>query len=627
MSLEAASSERVATARRADLASLVSTRARAAVCVGVIGIAALLAHVAIVTAYKGPWIFDDELGYQKLAQSLAATGHFALFGKTGLTYSPLYPVILAPLYWLHLDGTQVYAWSKVVNCVLMALSVLPVYKIARFVLTPGRAVVATALSAIAPLMLYSNVEMSENVTYPVALFAVWAALVAIREPSWKHDALVVALCVLAVAARIQLVVILPAVFVAVVLEAALRTRRVRAVVRTAGGEHWLLAAATGVGALLALAAYVGTAVLSVTGQYSEQRGFPSPPPLAFLHLVAAHLAGIDMALGIIPFAGTLAAAYLWVRGGRSRDVTTFAALALSLTAFLVVLVAYTAYGNAHAYGSTDLPRIHERYLIYVLPLFIIAMVATTAFPRSRSMLKLGLAAGLVAGLLPIAIPYRYVINGTVAADTFGLTVFVARAADGGAKALQHATVAAVVYALCLGLVYALARPNTVLLVVATAGILLFIGSKAQTLMNVGARAATAHTLPATRHWVDAAGPTKGVVVLENARRQRRHDLAVAETAFYNLSISRLYYVCTPLLFNQFGEIKATIARGGTVTTTSEPLRADYVVAPQDAGVVGRVVAADRPGRLVLVRPENGVLRIAPAGRRAWACAPPRRSSS
>jgi hypothetical protein len=150
MSVDAASTERVGSEHRRRAASLVATPARAAVCVGVIGLAAFLAHVAMVSAYKGPWIFDDELGYQKLAQSLAETGHFALFGKQGLTYSPLYPVILAPLYRLHLNGTQVYEWSKVVNCLLMAASVLPVYKIARFVLAPGRAVVGGARAGVGP---------------------------------------------------------------------------------------------------------------------------------------------------------------------------------------------------------------------------------------------------------------------------------------------------------------------------------------------------------------------------------------------------------------------------------------------------------------------------------------------
>jgi hypothetical protein len=584
--------------------------------VGAIAVAALVAHILIGGAYHGPWVFDDELGYRELAQSFATTGHFALFGKRGLTYSPLYPVLLSPLYRFHLSGTEAYQWTKVVNALLMASSLFPIYKISRFVLAPPRAVIATALCALAPLMLYSSLEMSENLGFPIAMFALWAILVAIRSPSWQHDAIVIALCILAVSARLQLVVLLPAAFLAVAVSAALRGGGIRRAAVSTAREHWLLTAATAGGVLLAIAAFAGTAVLSLTGQYSIQRNLPTPPPGRLAHLIVAHVAGLDLALGVIPFAGTLVATYLWARRRSRPDVAAFAALAGAFTSLLVVLVSFTAYQQT---AGGDQPRIHERYLIYVLPFFIIAMVATTAVARSRRMLRIGLLAGVIAGVLPITIPYHSMMNGTIAADTFGLTVFVNRAADGDVMALKSAALIAVVYALCLGMIYALVRPNTVLLVAATAGILVFIGVKVQSLLDVGARAATAHTLPATRNWVDAAGPTKPVVVLENPRRQRRLDLANAETAFYNLSVSRLYYVCSPLLLDTFGEIKAQIDPRGLVLDGSSPLRATYLVAPRGTGVVGRVVASDLPGGLDLIRPERGVVRVAPSGRAAWRC--------
>jgi hypothetical protein len=582
----------------------------------VIAFATFASHLLIGAGYHGPWVFDDELGYRELARSFATTGHLALFGKRGLTYSPLYPVLLSPLYRFHLSGTEVYQWTKVVNALLMASSLFPIYKISRFVLAPPRAVIATALSALAPLMLYSSLEMSENLAFPLAMFTLWAILVAIRSPSWQHDSIVLGLCLLAAAARLQLVVLLPAAFVGVVVTRALRGEGVKGTVRGIAREHWLLTAATFGGSLLAVAAYAGTAALSLAGQYGAQTRWPAPPPERLAHLIVAHVAGLDLALGVIPFAGTLVAAYLWVRRRFRPDVNAFAALALALTSFLVVLVAFTGYQQS---AGSDLPRIHERYLIYVLPLFIIAMVATTAFVRSRAMLRIGLLAGLIAGVLPVTIPYHSMMNGTIAADTFGLTVFVRRAPDGEVQALKSAALIAVVYALCLGLIYAFLRPNTVLLVAATAGILVFIGVKVQTLLDVGARAATAHTLPATRNWVDAAGPTGKVVILENPRRQRSLDLANAETAFYNLSVSKLYYVCSPLLLEQFGEVKVNLDRSGVVRDGSDPLRTDYLVAPRGSGVQGGVVAADIPGRLELLRPEQGVVRIAPSARAAWRC--------
>jgi hypothetical protein len=587
----------------------------------VIAVAALVAHVLIGNGYHGPWVFDDEIGYRALARSFGTTGHLALFGKGGLTYSPLYPVILSPLYRFHLSGTEAYQWTKVVNALLMVSSLFPIYKISRFVLAPPRAVIATALSALAPLMLYSSLEMSENLAFPVAMFSLWAILVAIRTPSWQHDAIVLCLCVLAAATRLQLVILLPAAFVAVLATLALTGGGMRRTALGTARQHWLLTAATIGGMLLAVAALAGTAALSLAGQYSWQRRLPTPPPERLAHLIVAHVAGLDLAVGVIPFAGTLAAAYLWTRRRSRPDVNAFAVLALAATSFLVILVAFTGYQQT---AGGDQPRIHERYLIYVLPLFIISMVATTTFPRSRKMLRLGLLAGVIAGVLPVTIPYHSMMNDTVGVDTFGLTLFVNPAPDGGVMALPNAALIAIAYALCLGIIYALLRPNTVLLIAATAGVLVFIGVKVQTLLDVGARAATSHTLPATRNWVDAAGPTGHVVILEsaplkNARRQHKLALANTETAFYNLSVSKLYYVCSRELLEQFGEIKVRVDSRGVVLDGSGPVHATYVVAPRGSGVVGRVVAANIPGRLVLLRPERGIVRIAPTGRARWRC--------
>ena len=104
----------------------------------------------------------DELGYERMAQSFAHTGHFSLFGKGGLAYSPLYPIVLSPIYALTSSMHTAYEWAKVENAVLISLSVFPVYGIARFVLPRGRSIGVAALSLLAPLMLYSGFEMSRE---------------------------------------------------------------------------------------------------------------------------------------------------------------------------------------------------------------------------------------------------------------------------------------------------------------------------------------------------------------------------------------------------------------------------------------------------------------------------------
>src|SRR5438552_196834 len=97
-----------------------------------------------------------------LAQSLGQTGHLALFGKQGLSLSPLYSVVLAPIYALGASAPTAYEWIKIVNALLMSLSIVPIYMIARFVLPRRASLVVTGLSALAPLMYYSALVMSEN---------------------------------------------------------------------------------------------------------------------------------------------------------------------------------------------------------------------------------------------------------------------------------------------------------------------------------------------------------------------------------------------------------------------------------------------------------------------------------
>jgi hypothetical protein len=608
----------VRTASLGRATGLISTRTRVALCLLLIAAGTLAARIWLVSRYQGPWVFDDELGYRRLAQSLGTTGHLALFGKPGLTYSPLYPLIIAPLYRFHLSGLGVYHWTKVVNCVLMTAALLPIYKIARFVLPRGRATVATALSALAPLVLYSTLEMSENAAYPICLFTLWAMLVAIRKPTVGHDALLLVLCALSIAARVQFIVLVPAAFLAVLVDAFVQAGGVRSATARVIREHRLLVYATLAGVVLALAATAGTKVLSLTGQYSQQLSLPTPSPWELTKLVVQHVAGLDIAVGVIPFAGTLVAAYLWIRQPTRREATAFAAMSLVVTGLLVVVVAFAAYGQSHASGSRDLPRIHERYLIYVLPLFVISMLATTAIPRSRQMLRIGLVAAVIAGLLPAVIPYGTVVNNTAAADTFGLSPFVRLSPGGGVEALKHATLAVAAYATCLALLYALARPNVAIVVAAVAALFVYVSTTEQGLLNVGARSATAF-MPAKLNWVDAAEPNHGVAILESARIGRRKEIATEETAFFNLSVARLYYPCSHVLLTQFGEVPVRLDKGGTWRGPEEPVHAAYVVAPIGSGVIGSVIAVNKQGGQVLLRPRGGVLRVAPGRRRLWKC--------
>ena len=111
-----------------------------------IALVSALIRIVLVSQVHGPWIFMDELGYQRLAQSIGQTGHLALFGKSGLSYSPLYPLVLSPIYALGASAPTAIRAIKIVNAVLISLAVFPSYKIARFVLPRRPSLLVAGLS-------------------------------------------------------------------------------------------------------------------------------------------------------------------------------------------------------------------------------------------------------------------------------------------------------------------------------------------------------------------------------------------------------------------------------------------------------------------------------------------------
>ena len=585
------------------------TVATAAALVGLAAASAAL-HAVLVGWVHGPFVFMDELGYERMAQSFAHTGHFSLFGKSGLAYSPLYPVVLSPIYVLTSSMHTAYEWAKVENTVLFSLSVFPVYAIARFVLPRGRSIGVAALSLVAPLMLYSGFEMSESLAYPLCLVAMWTMLRAVRHPSLRNDALVLAAIALGSLARLQLVVLVPAALTAVLLVALARPeppeRRLRAMWR-AVSEHRLLFGFVGVALVGGLArTAMNGGNLPLAGRYANV-GTSHASPLRVFELFFQHLAELDFAVGVIPFVAALLAGYALVRFGFPRKGLVFGSVAVASTVWLLIEVAL----DAAAFDATsarprtrsafvDLPRIHERYLIYLVPFFLVALFVALDLRRPRLPAPRHLvAAAVAAALLPALIPFGTVINGTSAIDSFALQLFGTTRA-GQAVPVTHATTLIVALSALLAVVYLLAAsrrlpPMAAVLITAVA----FLGlSTLEIGKQVTPVARTELALPAHADWVDRIVGSHGTVSLLGGAGTR--TAAVRETAFWNASIARVYYTCRASFGADFGE--QPLVAGSAIRTR-------YAVVPASLADSGRVVARDPEGKLTLVAPTNGTLRI------------------
>jgi len=575
--------------------------------VALLGLAAIsiLLRALLVSQVHGPKVFMDELGYERMSQSFAQTGHFSLFGKGGLAYSPLYPLVLSPIYALTSSAHTAYEWAKAENAVLLSLSVFPIYLIARTVLSRGRAIGVAALSLVAPLMIYSSFEMSEALAYPLCLAAIWAMLHAVRRPSLRNDALLLATIVLASAARLQLVVLLPAALTAVILIALLHpveSSRSRALLR-AISEHLLLFGTVGVALVAVL---VRTAMnggnLPLAGRYANVGGAHASPQRV-LELFFEHLGELDYAVGVIPFAAALLAGYVLVRLGFPRRALMFASVALATTFWVLLEVAldaaaFDSTSNRPRSGFVDLPRIHERYLIYVMPFFFVVLVAALPLLRQKAVRRTHLAFAAVAALLPALIPFGTVINNTIGIDSFALHAFGRATKSGGIVPIAHATSLILVLSALLAAVYLVAAwwPAPPLAVVLTVTALLWASTlelKSQTgsfpLRKVG--------LPAHADWVDRVVGAHGEVSLVGGGRAA--PVALRETAFWNESIQRVYYTCEPAFGSDFGD--SQVPAGGVATR--------YAVVPAAFASSGRVLARDAAGKIVLLAVPGGQLHI------------------
>jgi hypothetical protein len=589
-----------------------------------LGVAALsiLVRIHLASRLNAPTVFGDELGYTKLAQSIGHSGRMALFDNPGLSYSPLYSLVISPIYAFGASPTSAYSVAKIVNAFLMTLAILPTYKIARFVLPRSLSAGVAAISLLAPLMSYSVFTISENVAYPACLLSLWAMIAAVRTPSVKADAILLGSIFLATTARVQLIVLLPVALTALLLAAILGRRpdeRLRGSLARAVRQHSLVFILTGVGVLAAGAGAIGRYdALSVLGRYSVVGRSGWPDPWHFLNVLIQHLAGLVIAVQIVPFVGTLVAAIVFVRArSRLKDHVAFAAVSASAAMWLLLEVSFNAAVFDHV-GGGDVPRIHERLLIYLVPLFLVGLFAAYRVARRTASPRVFLVAACVTALLPLAIPFGTVVNFTVTYDSPGFNPF-AQVVSSYLVPRPHATVEAFWIAATMSFVYVYVRTRLRAIVVLMLFLFIFVSTSALTRIE-GVSNQDRSVLPEHVGWVDRAKPA-GDVILVASQDPATQEL---ETAYFNSSIKRVYTICRGTFGPEFGEKRLTVDRSGRMRGPSGRVAAPYVVGRVGLGLRGRVVARNRPGHEVLVAPQDGQVRVAAGTRPAPECTGRRR---
>ncbi len=562
--------------------------------VGAIVVVSSGVRIALAHRVVTPWIMVDELVYSELAKSFAAHGHFLVRGVPSNGYGFVYPALIAPAFRLFGSVPRAYAVAKDINAVVMSLAAVPAYLLARRLVAPVPALVAAALSLAIPSLLYTGMLMTENAFYPLFLLTMLVLVMTLERPTALRQLLLLALCGLGFATRAQAIAFVPAVLTAPVLHGLVerdlrcRLRRFTTLYGIVGGAAVL--------ALLATAAR-GRSPLALLGAYraAAHSGYTAS---GVLHYLLWHLAELDLYVGIVPLAALLV---LWLAPRSASPASrAYAAATLPVVVFFLAEVA--------AFASTESARIEERNDFYLVPLLLVALVGLgerSVIPRGRRPV---LAAALVAGALPVAVPFARFVNPSAVSDTFGLLPWWWLQDQGiHFGALR---VVALAIGLAAGAAFAVVPPRFALgFAVLAAGFFvcssLIVENGRHGIHRTAVGSLWAGIRVAHPDWIDrAVGRDASVAFVWHYTGETR---PLWNDEFFNRSVTDVYTVDGPDAAD--GGLPETPVRelpGGTLATTARTPRVGYAVSYTD--IAGTPIARDPGIGLVLYR-VNGPLVV------------------
>jgi len=354
----------------------------------------------------------------------------------------------------------------------------------------------------------------------------------------------------------------------------------------------------------------GRSVSSLLGAYGDlAHGYPA---VATARWAVEHVFDLALYLGLLGGAATpvaVASLYRGARAGASNDAAFLATFVSAAVTGILVVAAFSA-------SQFGLGRLHDRYLFYIVPLWLVVLVAWVArgAPRSRPS---ALTASFLFVVFVLVMPYGHLVvaDGAKMFDGTGTAVF-ATLGDwltrshgiSGRWALVAASLAA-----ALWVVVVPRRLAWTLLPVVAASFVAGGAIMWKRTIDDSNKGVFADQSVSTRAWVDRAVPKNAsvalVTVYAGACLNRVTRYSFLFTEFFNERIEHVPYVGVGLTVGPPTH-QLHVAQDGTlVTGAGAPLAARYVVVPHGVGVRGRRLAVGTVASLVLWRTAAGIVQI------------------
>jgi hypothetical protein len=306
------------------------------------------------------------------------------------------------------DRETAYAFYKVMNALLFALAAVPIFLVARRLLTPWWSFGVATLSIAIPSSMYVTVVMTESTAYLAYSLAVYAIVLALERPTVLRQVAVLVTIGVAYETRAQFAVLFGAYLVALALVWALEPGRPRP--REALVRLWPSLAALALGLLVFLVRPLATGESPVDSIGAYAVLFRGYDPLEIVRWAVYHVADLEIYLAVIPLAvSPIVLLGLW-RRARSGEERSGAFLATFLTVNAAMLFVTAAFSST----EFGFDRLHDRNVFYLAPLWIVVLAVWLADGLPRPLVATAIGAA-IALALPLLLPFRY-IAGDVGVD-------------------------------------------------------------------------------------------------------------------------------------------------------------------------------------------------------------------
>lgn len=569
-------------------------------------VVAFVTYLLLVSAVDVPRVHPDELRYA-LAGSSLADGDGVLNRGVRSGFGPVHAALLGSVLVVTGERESAYPIWKGLNVLLFVLSAIPIYLLARRLLSAWWSVAAAALSLAIPSSIYVSVVMTESPSFFVTCWALLAIVLAVERPAVGRQVVALAAIGLATGTRSQLGMLYGPLLLSLFGQWAVSRDRKPLVAFARSLWPTLGVLLLGALALVARPVLRGESPADSLGPYRDLwTGYDA---VAVARWALYHAADLELYLAVVPFAVTPIVLWRLLTGPHdgAPSRTAFAVSFVTVNlAFLLVAAAFSSL----PYGYD---RLHDRYLFYVVPLWLVVLAVWLADGMPRPLVALGIGVG-AALVLPVVLPFRQLAN-EAGVDTVpgALWVWVEQQTSGPGLASARAGLLLFVVVLVAAVVV---LPRRIGIALGGAVLAVFLATSVLAWNRmIGAPEDAVFAGGLERDWIDervAADAEVWKLYIEAPTCSNRtvtwHSLLLTE--FFNDSVRRAAYIGDSVADGIPIE-HVDVEDGAVLLDGGGPLVADYVFTQPGIELDGEEVARGTNANLVLWR-VGGPVRLTSA---------------